>query len=87
MTELQLYKFIKENNIEYHWCDNNEYWDVIIFVNTCNINEFQSLFTSIYLRDYNLHCVMKDNYFAFYMLDICEYYNIDLKNIFEYENR
>ena len=78
MTELKLYKFITENNIEYHWYDN----EIYMFVNIYLIEEFNKLFTSDIFDDGGIPCTMKNGYFGFKMIDICEYYNIEPENIF-----
>lgn len=83
MTELALYKFIKENNVEYHWIDNNT--DVIIFVYIWNVEEFNKLLPDLLFDEEGIECNMKDRYFAFRMKDICEYCDIDMKAVFDNE--
>ena len=87
MKELDLYKFIKNNSIEYHWTfvssDKNE---VIIFVNIYNIEEFNKLLGTGILEEEGMECNMKSGYFAFKMNRICEYFDIKLEDIFEDKN-
>jgi len=79
MTELTLYKFIEENEIEYHW--HNE--DVIAFVHLRDIEEFNKLIPGSQMHEDGIQCHMKEGYFAFWMKDICEYSGIEMKNIFK----
>jgi hypothetical protein len=81
MKAIELYKFVNNNNIEYHWNDD----DVILFVNDYDISEWNKLLGSHILDDSGLSCIMKDGYFCFKMKDICEYFDIELKDIFETE--
>jgi len=78
MTTLELYKFIENYNVEFHW--NEE--DVMMFVNNDNIKYFNSILNSSIFDDGGIHCVMKDGYIAFEMENICDYYDIELKDVF-----
>lgn len=82
MTELTLYKFINENAIEYHWHDKKDGADVIAFIPFFNIKEFASILPSTIFDDEGIKCTMKEGYFAFWMNDICEYYGVDINNVF-----
>jgi hypothetical protein len=87
MTELQLYKFITENNLEWHWGLNEKKRDVVLFVNIRDIQEWYALFPNQGIFDDDgIACVMKDGYFCFWMEDICAYYGIEIKDIFTKEN-
>jgi len=83
MTAVQLYKFINENNIEYHWQENDGIDDVLIFTSINHIEDFNKLMegSNIY-DDAGISCMMKDGYFAFWMDSICEYFGIELLEIF-----
>lgn len=82
MTPIKLYKFIKENNIKWHYtCEGD---DVIMFVNNIYIDEFNNLIGSGISDEAGLNCIMKDAYICFYMKDICEYFGIELKEVFEH---
>lgn len=81
MTELNLYKFITESNIEWHRQDNDGTPDIIIFVPHYEIEDFSKLVKS-YTSDEGLACRMRDGYFAFWMQDVCDHYGIDSKNVF-----
>lgn len=78
MTELDLYKFVHDNNCEYHWYDDN----VILFVTILWIDEFNKLFDYSFFDDEGQECIMKKDYFCFWMQDICDYYDIEMSNIF-----
>jgi len=78
MTELELYKFITDNEVEYHW--HNE--EVYAFVSTWDIEKFNELLGSNILDDDGIKCTMKNKYFAFEMTEICSYFGIEADNIF-----
>lgn len=82
MTELLLYKFIKNNNIEHRWTPDD---DVIVFINEYSFGEFLEMLdhNTNYLTDYGVRCVMKSKYLAIYMKDYCEYHDIKMENVFE----
>lgn len=84
MTELELYKYIHDNNIEWHIQDNDGADDVLIFPYTFQLEEFQKLVSSI---EEGVPCVLKGNYVAIWMGDICDYYGIILENIFPKQHR
>ena len=81
MTELELYKFINDNIIEWHIRDNDGTPDIIIFVYTFQIDEFYKLIKSSI--DEGIECRLMDGYFAFWMNDICDYYGIDMYKVFD----
>lgn len=82
MTELQLYRFIAENQIEWKYEFNEENSDVLIFVPTYHIDEFNKLLPNTIFDERGLECTMKDRYIAFWMQEICEYSGIDMYNVF-----
>jgi hypothetical protein len=81
MEALDLYKFIKENDIEYHWIEEGE--DVILFVNNRDLPEWNTLLGYHILDEEGLKCTMKDGYLCFEMKDICEHFDIKLSDVFE----
>ena len=86
MTAIELYKFIEENNIEWHYRDNEGDEDVLIFPYTFQIDRLSKLFTPCLFDDVGIECTMRDGYFAFWMNDICNYYGIELSEVFDKEN-
>jgi len=85
MTELTFYKFVTENKIEWHRHINRGAPDVIAFIPFSRIEYFKSLLSASHLMDSEVECVMKDGYFAFWMNDICDYYGVDINNVFSGE--
>ncbi len=81
MTELDLYKFINDNDVEWHRQDNDGASDIIIFPSIYEIGEFNNMVKSI-TSDEGIKCIMKDRYFAIWMNDICEHYGIDIDKVF-----
>ena len=80
MTELELYKYITENNIEWRRDNNDGTPDVLIFPLICEVKEFNELVKGDI--EEGVECRMRDGYFAFWMKDICDYYGIDIDKIF-----
>lgn len=81
MTELELYKYINDNNIEWHRHDNGSVSDVLIFPMTFQVAQFSNLIKDM-ACDGGIECRLRDGYFAFWMNDICDYYNIDMDKVF-----
>lgn len=84
MTELQLYKFVNNNKLEYHWANKTKK-EVYLFVPFCLLSGFTSLFGNDYFDDGDFACVMKKDYVCFDMAEICQYYDIDIDEIFDKE--
>ena len=93
MTALELYQYIQENEIEWRYqlndqvneddeCnDANE--DVIIFIDVWQIESFSILFSRITEESEPFIFHFNGEYFAIYMADICNYYEIDMKQVFK----
>lgn len=79
MKALDLYKFVKENELEYQW-DND---DVILFVSYNYLLEWCNLLGYNFFVDDGLACVMEYGYIGFKMKAICEHFGIELREIFE----
>lgn len=82
MTSLDLYKFIIDHGIEWKYQDNEGEEDVMILISNNYLNVFHKILTPSIFDD-GIECIMKDGYFAFWMKDICDYYGIDLIEVFE----
>ena len=82
MTELRLYRFIKDYSVEYHWHGE----EVFMFVNYPDIENLVELLDSSIFDDEGLDCTMKEGYFCYEMVHICEYYGIHPGNIFNKDN-
>lgn len=82
MTELQLYKFINDNDIEWRYDFNEkEEEDVITFIPSYLIDNFCELLKG-YLDDGHIICVLKDKYICVWISDVCSHYGIELSNVF-----
>lgn len=79
MKATDLLKYVTKNKVEYHWHDD----DVILMPNISQISEFNKLLSGSIYDDDGIDCKMKDGYFCFHMQDICDYFGIDLEDIFE----
>lgn len=82
MTALELYKFIHNSNIECRWDFNDNKRDVIVFIPIWEMTDFSKLLSKYSFDDGGIECRFLDKYFAFWMKDICEYFDIDLVDIF-----
>jgi len=83
MTELDLHKYIQENNIEWHRQDNDGIDDVLIFPSFYQIEALHKILSPCLFDDEGIECRMKDGYFAIWMQDICDYYGIEMNNVFD----
>ncbi len=82
MTELILYKFIRNYYIEWHREENNGDKDIIAFINLRDMEAFGALLPTSIFDDNGISCVMKDGYIAIWMKEICEYFDIEMENVF-----
>ncbi len=82
MTELQLYKFIHDNGIEYHYDSGKKIF--YGFIEYYHIGDFVELMgNASYFDDGGVEVTWKGNYIAVNLTDICEYFCIDEDNIFD----
>ena len=87
MKELELYKFINDNNVEWHWVNNEGADDVIILPNFYLLEDFMKLQSIVYLSEDGIPCFLKDGYIGMFMADICEYYGIEIENVFPFPEK
>lgn len=90
MTAIEFYKFINDNEIEFHWADNNETneRDVIFFPYFWQIDEMYKIMQPVDFDDDGVKCVMKEKYYAIWASEILSGWDIDLIEIFgKDENR
>lgn len=81
MTELDLYKFITNNNIEY---DVDDSCDVVtIFIPFYLLEEFNELLKPNYYDEGGIDCVLSYGYCNIEINDICDYFEIDINNVFK----
>ena len=79
MKAIDLYRYVSENKIEYHWDDK----DVILMPSIYEIETFNKLLSGSIYDDSGVSCVMKNGYLCFYMQGICDYFAIELTDIFK----
>lgn len=82
MTELELYKFIHDNNIEWHKYENDERRDVLILPKFRELIDLCSLLSPSIFDDEGIECRIKQGYVAIWMNDICDHYGIDIDKVF-----
>jgi hypothetical protein len=81
MTELDLYRYINDYNIEWHRQDNDGTPDIIIFPYIFQMEDFAKIVKD-YSGDGGLECRLMGNYFSFWVQDLCDYYGIDTNKVF-----
>ena len=81
----KLKDYIEDNNVEWHYRMNGKEEDVLIFPYTFQLCDFVKLFNPDIFDEDGIECVLKDGYVAIWMNDICEYYNVELSDIFNKE--
>jgi len=79
MKEIEFYKFIANNGIEYHWHEDEVYF----FINTLDAHDFYKILPPSILDEGGLKCALIDGYFTFEGVHICDYCGIDPKVIFD----
>jgi hypothetical protein len=77
MTELQLYKFIHENNIEIDWRGNC----LIIWLYFFQIRDFVELVGKDYFYEDGYDINLRADCVAVDITDICEYHEVEPENI------
>lgn len=84
ISALRLYKYINDNKIEWRWSwhSNHSAEDVIILPLICQLKEFNDLLTDNFLDEGGYEISMKKGYVGIWMNDICEYYDIDIEEVF-----
>ena len=93
MTELELFKFTKDHNIENHWYIKNEEngdkesEEIIYFLYFFQLDEFIKLIKGYDLSDSPIECKLMDGYIGFDIFPICEYYGVDPENVFNEETQ
>ena len=79
MKAIDLKTFVEENEVEYHWHDE----DVILMPYISHIQEFNDILGENIFDDDGVSCIMKDGYLCFHMREICDYFDIELTDIFK----
>jgi hypothetical protein len=82
MTELQLFRYIHENNIEWHRQDNDGTPDILIFPYVFQLEDFCKLVKGYNIDDGGLIIRLMNGYVAIWMGELCEYYGINMDNVF-----
>ncbi len=86
MKALELYKFVQKNKLEYHHVTIDSQADVILFVPFDILAEFQNLLGVTFLANRITKGVLKSDCMAFQMVDICDYFDIGVFDVFDNEN-
>lgn len=84
MKEITLYKFVHDNDIEYHYVESED--DIILFVPYFLIAEFETTIGTSIMDEEGLKCVLKSGYIAIMMRNICDYHNVQMFEIFDKTN-
>jgi len=82
MTELELYKFINDNNIEWHRQENDGNPDIIIFPYTFHLEDFCKIVKDYNTDDGGLVIRLLNGYCGIWMNDLCEYFGLDIDKVF-----
>lgn len=85
MTELQLYKFVQDNRVEWRWEINRETGyekdDVILLPYIFHFEDFMKLIGDAF-DEYPLEVKARRDYVAIWMQEICDYFGIEIENVF-----
>lgn len=84
MTELDFYKWIKENDPEYRWSTNGGDDDVILWINFRHIQDFVKFINSPSLFDEGgIEVRLQEHGIAIWASDVLDHFGIDLEKIFD----
>lgn len=97
MTELELYKYIHDNNIEVHIYkngaekpdlseltdDNSWEWKVYMMPYIWQLQDFVDICSASLFDDEGIECVLKQGYICIDLFPIMGYYGIDSINVFQ----
>lgn len=87
MTALDLYRFVTNNKIEWHVHQNDQgKEDVILLPQHYEMEEFSKMLGTGIFDDAGITCHWKGSYIAVWMTDICEYFGIDVWDVFRKED-
>ena len=81
MTELELYKFVQRNNLEYNYHSKEEIYLFIPF--GYYLYDFTKLLDPTFFDDGGYEVTLMKDYIAVNAVGICEYYDLDCDNIFD----
>jgi hypothetical protein len=85
MTALELYKYIKNNDIEWHWIEDENEKDVMILPYIFQLEDFVKLLSPTDFDDEGIICNLKDGYIAIKLKYLCESNGIELSEVFPEE--
>ena len=84
MTELDLYKFLndEDNGVQqYNWVGE----EFLVWISLWYLEDFTKMVGYNYLSDGGLTCNLQSDCACIDIVDICEYYDINLENILKKE--
>lgn len=87
MTELELYRFITDHDIDWRGESNEGAQDILIFPFIFQLEAFCQLINQYQTDESPLTIKVhpSSSYAAIWMRDICEYFGIDMENVFTSE--
>ncbi len=84
MTELELYKFITDANVEWHRENNEGKDDIIIMPYVFNLKDFCELVKNYDDDGEGLQMrLMSGSYVAIWMKELCDYFGVEMNNVFK----
>lgn len=89
MTELDLFKWIKDWEPEHRWDLNGETGreDVIIWVSVHALESFLKLTPYSLFDEGGIECRLQHNHIAIWASDVCDSFDIKIENIFKKEKQ
>ena len=86
MTALELYRFVVENKLEYNRFENdNGEVEVLLFIEFYNLKYFAEMLGPGAFDDEGIPCTMKDGYVCVEMSLVCDWFDIDIDEVFKEE--
>jgi len=82
MTELKLYKFLNDHELEYHWQDyEKKDAEFLVWIPFYLLEEFTQMIGYNYLSEGGIEVLLQESCIALDIVDIAEYHDIELENI------
>lgn len=83
MKAIEIYKYVKNNKIEWHWIDEyKDEKDVVIFPYYFQLEDFEKLLQNSDFDDEGIECNFMQGYVAIKLRQLLENHDIELSEVF-----
>ena len=85
MTELQLYKYVSDNQLEWKWDTIKEEENVLLFLQFDELEGFCKLAKEFFDSDWSIPTWIRSFHAVILMSELCFFYDIEMENVFPKE--